>query len=135
PYNMRGLSSRVSYGFKNRYFVEFNGGYNGSEQFAKERRFGFFPAISGGWLLSDEPFFPQQSFVDLLKFRASWGLVGNDRMGGSRFLYLDNITVGGGGYSSSLGSGQQVNTTFLRNELLQWEVAKKTNIALELGLF
>lgn len=132
PFNLRGIASRITYGFKSRYFAEFNMGYNGSEQFMKGRRFGFFPAVSAGWLISDEPFLKDVSFVDNLKLRASYGRVGNDRIGSRRFLYLDDIQVTGGGNSSSLGLGQQVNTNLLRNEGLQWEVANKLNVGLDL---
>lgn len=135
PYNLRGFSSRLTYNFDNRYFVEFNAGYNGSEQFNKGNRFGFFPAVSGGWLISNEKFLVNNSTIHLLKLRASYGEVGNDRIGDRRFLYLDDIQVGGGGYSGSLGNGERVNTNLLRNEQLQWEVAKKANIGIELGLF
>lgn len=135
PYNLRGLATRLSYSYRNRYFLEFNAGYNGSEQFAKGNRYGFFPAISGAWVVSDESFFEASSFIDLLKLRASYGHVGNDRIGGSRFMYLDNVQLTGGGYSGSLGLGQVVNTILLKNEQLQWEVAKKVNLGIEIGLF
>jgi TonB-linked SusC/RagA family outer membrane protein len=133
PFNLRGLSSRITYGFDDKYFGEFSAGYNGSEQFAKGKRFGFFPAISAGWVLSNEPFLKTSKSINLLKLRGSYGLVGNDRLGGSRFLYLDNIQVGSGGYSSSLGLGQVINTNLLKNEDLTWEVSKKANIGIEVG--
>lgn len=135
PYNLRGLAARASYNYKSRYFLEFNAGYNGSEQFAKGNRYGFFPALSGAWLLSAEDFMKNISSISLLKLRGSYGEVGNDRIGGGRFLYLDNIQVSGGGYSSSLGLGQVINIALLKNESLQWEVAKKLNIGVEVGLF
>lgn len=135
PYNLRGLATRLSYNYRNRYFLEFNAGYNGSEQFAKGNRYGFFPAISGAWIVSDEHFFEKDGAIDLLKLRASYGHVGNDRIGGGRFLYLDNVQLTGGGYSGSLGLGQVVNTILLKNEQLQWEVARKVNLGVEIGLF
>ncbi len=134
PYNLRGFAARMTYGYNNRYFAELNAGYNGSEQFAKGKRFGFFPAVSAGWLISEENFLKGNAVVNFLKLRGSYGEVGNDRIGGRRFLYLDDIQVNGGGYSGSLGNGQIINTNLLRNEELQWEVAKKANIGLELGL-
>lgn len=134
PYNLRGLATRWSYGYDGKYFFEFNAGYNGSEQFAKKRRYGFFPAVSGAWVISREEFLKNSETVNLLKLRASYGLVGNDRIGGQRFLYLDNVQVTGGGYSSSLGLGQTVAINLLKNEGLQWEVSRKTNIGIELGL-
>ena len=132
PFNLRGVSNRLTYGFDNRYFAEFNAGYNGSEQFIKGNRFGFFPAFSAGWIISNEKFWNFKG-IDLLKIRGSYGEVGNDRIGTDRFLYLDNVVVAGGGYSGSLGLGTRIVTNQLKNEALQWEVARKTNIGLELG--
>lgn len=136
PFNLRGISTRLTYGYKSRYFAEFNAGYNGSEQFAKGNRFGFFPAYSAGWIVSREKFWESiKPTINFFKLRGSYGEVGNDRIGGSRFLYLDNIDITGGGYSPSLGLGQQIALRQLKNEVLQWEVAQKTNIGLEMGLF
>ena len=84
-----GFVGRVTYDWNNRYMAEFNIGYNGSENFAPSKRFGTFPAGSLGWVVSDEPFFkPIKKTISFLKLRASWGLVGNDQIGGSRFMYL-----------------------------------------------
>ena len=91
PSGYVGLVGRVTYDWNNRYMAEFNVGYNGSENFSKDNRFGFFPAGSVGWVMSDEPFFkPLKKVVSFLKLRASWGLVGNDKFASStgwRFLY------------------------------------------------
>ena len=140
PFNLRGISNRLTYGYNGKYFTEFNAGYNGSEQFAKGNRFGFFPAVSGAWIISRENFWKNNlKAIDLFKIRASYGEVGNDRIGNERFLYLDQVSVAGGGYSPSLGllPGQSVGTTInitqLKNEQLQWEVARKTNIGIEIG--
>lgn len=135
PYNLRGLSSRVTYDYDNRYFAEFDAGYNGSEQFAKGHRYGFFPAISGGWAISNEKFLKNSKIISLLKLRGSYGKVGNDQISGQRFLYLDNISIAGGGYSGNVGLGQTVNETSLGNSALSWEIATKTNVGLDLGLF
>lgn len=135
PYNLQGFSTRFTYSYDNRYFAEFNAGYNGSEQFAKGRRFGFFPAFSAAWNITEEKFLKDNQVINQLKLRGSYGKVGNDRIGGRRFLYLDNIQVGGGGASSSLGNGQSITINSLKNDHLQWEVAKKLNIGFELGLF
>lgn len=134
PYNLRGLSSRFSYGYDNKYFAEFNAGYNGSEQFAKGQRYGFFPSFSAGWVISQESFLKDNSIISLLKLRASVGQVGSDQLGGRRFLYLDDIQRAGGGYSSTLGRGGIINENFIGNPNIQWEVAEKKNIGLELGL-
>jgi len=86
-----GFVGRVTYDWNNRYMAEFNFGYNGSENFAPGRRFGSFPAGSVGWVVSDEPFFkPAKKVISFLKLRASWGLVGNDKIGGSRFMYMSD---------------------------------------------
>lgn len=94
PRGYVGLVGRVTYDYKNRYMAEFNIGYNGSENFHPDRRFGTFPAGSVGWVMSDEKFFkPLGKVVSFLKLRASWGLVGNDRIGGSRFMYMSDPYV------------------------------------------
>ncbi len=135
PFNLRGLSSRITYGYDNRYFFEFNAGYNGSEQFAKHHRYGFFPAISAGWLISNEQFLKNSPVISLLKLRASSGKVGNDQLGSRRFLYLDNISVQDGGYSANLGRGTMINEISRGNPNLLWEIANKTNFGLDLGFF
>ncbi|GGC15530.1 SusC/RagA family TonB-linked outer membrane protein [Parapedobacter defluvii] len=135
PFNLRGFAGRLTYGYDNKYFMEFNAGYNGSEQFAKGKRFGFFPAISAGWLISNEPTFKDHDYISHLKLRGSYGLVGNDQLGGRRFLYLDDIYLGAGGYSTSLGLGQHIGINMLKNADITWEIARKTNVGFELGLF
>ena len=89
PRTYVGFVGRVTYDWNNRYMAEVNFGYNGSENFAPGKRFGSFPAGSVGWVVSDEPFFkPIKKVVSFLKLRASWGLVGNDKIGGKRFMYM-----------------------------------------------
>ena len=107
PRGYVGLVGRVTYDYKNRYMAEFNIGYNGSENFHPDRRFGTFPAGSIGWLVSDEPFFkPVSKVISFLKLRASWGLVGNDRIGGSRFMYMaDPYVVSENQYLVRNGNG------------------------------
>ncbi len=135
PYNMLGVSGRATYGYDNRYLVEFNAGYNGSEQFQKGRRFGFFPAASLGWVISNEQFMKAQKVVTNLKLRASYGKVGNDKLGNDRFLYLDNVAVANGGYSASLGLGKYINEDLIGNPMLTWETAYKQNYGVEMTLF
>ena len=135
PFNVLGVAARATYGYDSRYLAEVNMGYNGSEQFAPSHRFGFFPAVSAGWVVSNEAFMqPYSNVVSNLKFRASYGKVGNDRMGSSRFLYQDNITMGGGPLGS-LGLGQGVNQGLLGNPNISWEVAEKQNFGVDVGLF
>lgn len=140
PFNVIGLSGRVTYDYDKRYLAEVNLGYNGSEQFAPAKRYGFFPAASVGWVISNEPFFNQLSHtISNLKLRASYGKVGNDILGSNRdntprFLYLDNITVGGGPLGS-LGQGQGISQGLLGNPNISWEVSTKQNYGVEVGLF
>jgi TonB-linked SusC/RagA family outer membrane protein len=140
PFNVIGLSGRVTYDYDKRYLAEINLGYNGSEQFAPSNRYGFFPAASVGWVVSNEKFFePISHTISNLKLRASYGKVGNDQFRNpdgtiARFLYLDNITVGAGPLSS-LGRGQGIDQGLLGNPSLSWEVATKQNYGVELGLF
>lgn len=89
PRTYVGFVGRVTYDWKNRYMAEVNFGYNGSENFAPGKRFGSFPAGSLGWVVSDEKFFePLKPVVSFLKLRASWGLVGNDKVSAKRFMYI-----------------------------------------------
>ena len=135
PFNVRGMAGRFTYSYAGRYMAEFNFGYNGSEQFTKGNRYGFFPSFSLGWNVHQESFFQVASdIVTQLKIRGSYGEVGNDQLGDRRFLYLDDIQVAGGGFSSSLGRGRYVNESFYGNLNLKWEVAKKTNLGLELSI-
>jgi TonB-linked SusC/RagA family outer membrane protein len=134
PYNVLGVASRFTYGYDNRYLAEVNLGYNGSEQFAPGKRFGFFPALSLGWVISDESFLKENPLLTTLKLRASYGKVGNDQMGNARFLYQSNITLGGGPLPS-LGLGRGINQGLLGNPNISWEVARKKNLGLDIGLF
>jgi TonB-linked SusC/RagA family outer membrane protein len=131
PFNIVGLVGRATYNYDTRYFGEINIGYNGSEQFAPSKRFGFFPATSVGWALSNEGFLKENPVLTYLKLRASYGKVGNDKMGDTRFLYIDNITYGGGGAFGSLARGYGINEGLLGNPNLTWEVAEKYNLGLD----
>jgi TonB-linked SusC/RagA family outer membrane protein len=126
PYNVLGFSGRATYDYDSRYFVETNFGYNGSEQFAPAKRFGFFPSASAGWVLTNEEFLKDNKILTFLKIRGSYGKVGNDK-GQGRFLYQDNIQMGGG-MSGSLAAGKGVNEGLLGNKMLTWEVADKVNV-------
>ena len=132
PFNVLGIAARATYAYDNRYLAEFNMGYNGSEQFAPNKRFGFFPAASIGWILSNEQFLKNNKIITSLKLRASYGKVGNDQMGSSRFLYQSNITMGGGPLGS-LGGG--INQGLMGNPNLTWEIAEKQNYGVDLQLF
>lgn len=134
PYNIIGTSARFTYSYDDRYLAEVNLGYNGSEQFAPGKRFGFFPAGSIGWIASNEGFLKDNTVLTWLKFRASYGLVGNDSIGSKRFLFQDNNTVGGGTNTGGLG-GHTISEGLLGNKDITWELAKKFNVGVEVGLF
>jgi TonB-linked SusC/RagA family outer membrane protein len=141
PYRNLGLSGRATYGFDNRYFAEFNFGYNGSERFYKTHRWGFFPSAGLAWSISNENFFSGlKETVDNLRLRATYGLVGNDAIGSGRFLYLSEINPNASGMSAVFGrdNGYQRNgysvIRYSDNDIT-WETAKKMNAALEVGLF
>lgn len=134
PYNMLGLSARATYAYDSRYLLEANIGYNGSEQFAKGKRFGFFPAFSAGWVISNEGFLAENKVITNLKLRASYGKVGNDKLGSARFLYISNISQSGG-FISSLGRGNQIVQGRLGNPNLSWEIAYKQNYGMDIQLF
>ena len=136
-----GNSGRISYGYDDRYFVEFDYGYNGSEKFAAKRRFGFFPTIGGAWLPSNEPFYGEglKKIMPMLKFKFTYGLVGNDAIAGreGRFFFLSRIALGGGG-SAIWGKNteQPVNGYSISqyaNPDLGWEIAHKTDVGVEVS--
>jgi len=143
PSRNMGISGRASYNYDARYFSEFNFGYNGSEKFAEKNRFGFFPSVGFGWIASNETFFKENMpSVNLLKLKYTYGLVGNDGISGpsDRFFYLSevNLNNGGTGYSFGTNYNNYYNGYIINryaNENVTWEVATKSNIGLELGLF
>ena len=105
PARNMGLSGRGTYGYDDRYFLELNFGYNGSEKFAKDHRFGFFPSAGLGWIASNEDFF-NSTFpsISLFKLKYTYGLVGNDNIGSSRFFYLSDVNLGDGGRGYAWGA-------------------------------
>jgi len=137
PYRNQAMASRVTYSYKDKYLAEFDGGYTGSENFAPGHRWGFFPSISAGWVISKEDFFDALSKTfNLLKIRASRGKVGNDNIGGNqRFGYLTQI---GGGGSTAFGANGTwyggVTEQVAGTENLTWELSTKTDIGLEVGV-
>jgi len=134
PYNVIGYVGRLTYGYDDRYLGEINFGYNGSEQFAPNKRFGSFPAFSLGWVASNESFLKDNPLITHLKFRASYGITGNDKLGDNRFLYQSFINMGAGEIPG-LGLGQSINQGRMGNESLQWEKAEKKNLGMDLNLF
>lgn len=158
PSGLIGTSARLTYDYDTRYMVELNFAYNGTENFAKGHRFGFFPAASVGYVFTNEPFFPKNNFLTFLKLRASYGLVGNDQIGGKRYLYLPgtySIDMGPGSFTSTTSSGSlqsnyyqfgtstdAYNTIYLGsaegalgNPDVTWEKSEKISAGLEIRFF
>ena len=137
PRSYIGLVGRATYDWKTRYMVEMNVGYNGSENFAPGKRFGLFPAVSAGWVLTEENFMqPLKPWLSYFKLRASYGVVGNDRVSGNyRFLYLPDS------YNPSTGSyyfGNSISTAWqgaveskIGNPDVTWETAAKQNYGVD----
>ena len=131
-YHSQGITGRFAYYYNQKYLMEFNFGYNGSENFAPGKRYGFFPAGSIGWVVSEEEFMKKASWIDFLKVRASYGLVGRDNVS-SRFPYLA-FYGGGSGYDFGNNFGTNVGGTSegnLANANLTWEKARKLNVGID----
>lgn len=146
PNRNQGYSGRITYDYANRYLVEFNFGYNGSERLAKGTRFEFFPAVSLGWVASNEKFWlPVAPYINHFKIRGSYGLVGSDLFSGDapHFLYINqlNFNPGFSGYGYSTGMpGGTIDRTGVSFETLAvqnagWERVKKLNVGVDVSLF
>lgn len=138
PNGHQGLVGRVTYGYKNKYLAEFNIGYNGTENFAPGKRFGTFPAYSLGWVITEESFFPENDYLSFAKIRGSYGTVGNDKIGGARFLYLPTTY---GFYPNVYYPGEVGSTRHpelgsregqIGNPDLTWEKAVKMNLGVDM---
>jgi TonB-linked SusC/RagA family outer membrane protein len=125
---------RATYNYAMRYFAEINGAYNGSEKFSSDKRFAFFPSVSAGWMITEEPLLKSiTKYVDMLKVRASWGRIGDDNVSG-RWLYKDTYTYGGntqmGNYAST--SPYTIYTqSQLGNTNVSWETVEKRNLGFD----
>ncbi len=144
PTGYQGYVGRVTYGFKNRYLFEFNGGYNGSMQFSKEHRYGFFPAVSAGWVVSEENFLQDNPILSYLKIRGSYGEVGNDKIGDFKYLYTQIYKVAPNNQKYQWNWGETTASTSynlgiiegqLGNDRVTWERAKKSNIGFDSKFF
>ena len=143
PSRNAGLAGRFTYNWDSRYFAEFNFGYNGSERFSRNHRWGFFPSAGFAWLISNESFWtPIKPIISNLKLRYTYGLVGNDQIGSDydRFFYLSNVDMNSsaraayfGDYSNYVGAG--ILVTRYANDNISWETSYKQNFAAEVGLF
>lgn len=134
PFRHQGLAGRFSYNYSNRYLLEFNFGYNGSEQFPKGKRYGFFPSLSAGWVISGEEFWGIKA-INHLKVRGSVGKVGNDKVIGDRFLYVTALNKNAQGYN--YGPGQQYIGGIEEKKFgvdLRWETSTKYNAGFDIGI-
>ncbi|NLR77034.1 SusC/RagA family TonB-linked outer membrane protein [Chitinophaga eiseniae] len=143
PFRNVGLAGRGTYSYKNRYYVELNFGYNGSERFHASHRYGFFPSAGVAWSVSNEKFFePYKHTISNLRLRATYGLSGNDAIGdpNDRFMYLSNVNMNDAGKGAVFGRENSytrpgISLSRYADPNITWELAKKTNLGLELGLF
>lgn len=137
----QGLAGRFTYGYANRYFIDFNFGYNGSENFAKHNRFGFFPAYSAAWNLGEEPWIRKAApWIDMFKIRYSYGKVGNDYLSTrfpfqGRFMTDDNDRYIFGDFGTSNYTYNGISYLMLANKDITWEVARKHDIGIDFYLF
>ena len=138
PENFQGLTATLSYKYKNKYLIDFNAAYNGTDRFAEGHRYGVFPAIGVGWSISEESFFKDNiSFIQLLKIRVSYGIVGSDVAMGNRYLYNQQYTENENAYNFGQ-TDVQSNSIIegdLGNDNVTWEKAKKFDIGLDFNAF
>jgi TonB-linked SusC/RagA family outer membrane protein len=142
PFRNVGLAGRATYAYDHRYYAEFDFGYNASERFYKNHRWGFFPSFGIAWNISNEKFWaPLKSTVSNLKLRATYGLTGNDDIGSARdrFLYLSNVNMNDGDKGAVFGrdnaySRAGISISRYSNTSITWEKATKANIGLDLEL-
>lgn len=145
PTRNLGLAGRFTYGFSDRYFAEFNFGYNGSERFDKSHRWGFFPSGGLGWVVSNEKFWadkPISKVVNMLKLKGSYGLVGNDNISNNdnRFFYLSEVNMNNSGRGMNFGTNfdegyNGISISRYANPKIGWEISHKMNVGFELKLF
>lgn len=131
PYKRSNSGIGIGYGYDDRYLVRVDLGYSGSEQYSRQNRFTAFPAFSAGWVATNESFLEENPVLTYLKLRGSWGKTGNDR-GIGRYVYLDNVTLTGGGFGF-LG-GHNVNEGQVANPFLDPEIITKQNLGIDLTL-
>ncbi|MDA3891955.1 MAG: TonB-dependent receptor [Salinivirgaceae bacterium] len=135
PYRFQGIAARSTYSYNDIYNAEVNLGYNGSETFAAGKRFGFFPSFGLSWVVSNEDFFTGISpYIQFLKFRGSYGVVGNSNIGGRRFAYIATVNDGAGGYTFGMDSNNSFSGKSIGEYAINvtWEKARKYNVGVEL---
>jgi TonB-linked SusC/RagA family outer membrane protein len=132
PYKRINSGVEVAYGYDDRYLVKFDLGYSGSEQYSRQNRFHATPAVSAGWVASNEAFLKDNNILTYLKLRASWGKAANDICGLGRYVYLDNVTLGSGGHGFL--NGYNVTEGQAANPFIDPEIAEKKNYGIDLSL-
>lgn len=143
PHRNAGLAGRATYGYDDRYLLEANFGYNGSERFAKNERWGFFPSFGLGWIVTNEKFMaPYLNTFSKIKLKATYGLVGNDAIGPAkdRFFYLSNLNMSDDGRGISFGDTYSyyrpgISISRYEDPYITWEVSRKANYGVELNLW
>lgn len=142
----QGIAGRANYNWNYRYFIDFNFGYTGSENFHKDHRFGFFPAVSGAWNIAEEPLLENIAWLNMFKLRYSYGKTGNDNLGDIRFPYLYNIETilndddqPSGGYnfgdyeSGNYWGGMRYSS--IASPYVSWEIATKQDLGIDYSFF
>lgn len=146
PFRNLGASGRLTYNYDKRYYAEFDFGYNGSERFAENHRFGFFPSYGLAWTVSNEKFFePLKPVISNLRLRGTYGIIGNDEIGSpsDRFFYISNVNMNDGTKKATFGSTLATESTYslngvsvarYANQDITWETSTEKNLALEIGV-
>lgn len=135
PYNNKGIYGRFTLANNSKYVGEFSFGYNGSENFPEGKKFGFFPAASAAWIASNEEFLKNNNVVNYLKVRGSYGLTGNDNIGGKRFMYNQDMEYGSSYYlGTSNTSTSTIGESSIANTYVTWEKQKQADFGLEMTL-
>ncbi|MRZ57547.1 SusC/RagA family TonB-linked outer membrane protein, partial [Parabacteroides distasonis] len=145
PYKKQSIVARGSYGYDNRYMLEGSFGLTGSENFAEGHRYGIFPAVGIAWYASNEKFMKgTEDIINKLKIRASYGITGNDNVGGTRFPYRGSLKTDAGGYNFGFNvgangggtndQGKGIIENLFAAPFLSWEIEEKKNIGFDLGL-
>ncbi|MDF2192320.1 TonB-dependent receptor [Paraflavitalea sp. CAU 1676] len=137
PENFRGYSLSAGYNFQRKYLLDVNIGYNGSDRFQSDKRYGLFPAVSAGWNLAAEPFFEKAlPFIKLFKFRAGYGMVGSDAVYGNRYIF-EQVYNNGGGYSfgETHSGANGIREGMLGNSNVTWEIKRSQNYAIDVNMW
>ncbi len=141
PNNSQGITTSLKYDYKQKYLLTVSGAYNGSDRFSSDKRYGLFPAVSAGWNIAEEPFFKNNiKFIDQLKLRGSYGLVGSDRIGNQfTYAYLQQYTLNNGIQQASFGTShnasQGVQEGTLPNSNVTWEKQRELDLGVDFSLF